>query len=202
VSWCRMHAANAGPKAAAATLTRPSPADPPVAAPSGHEQDPGCIPRPVRSLFFIWLVMAATVPWAAADYVGLWDIPRRRPLVRGTAERVGPWYDANPGKCALPSGHGPAPPAAAAAIAAGALGRDRLRGHGTDGAGVRPHLQETADLRGIPYWASPAVLAVTVLPAAFRRYWPRTVLALTVAGGAVATAVSRNPDLPPLAVRS
>src|SRR5260370_15094402 len=60
--------------------------------------------------------------------------------------------------------------------------------------------RETADLRGIPYWASPAVVAVTVLPAAFRRYWPRTVLALVVAGGAVATAVSRNPDLPPLTV--
>ena len=60
--------------------------------------------------------------------------------------------------------------------------------------------RETADLRGIPYWASPAIVAVTVLPAAFRRYWPRTVLALVVAGGAVATAVSRNPDLPPLAV--
>jgi signal transduction histidine kinase len=60
--------------------------------------------------------------------------------------------------------------------------------------------RETADLRGIPDWASPAVLAVTVLPAAFRRYWPRTALALVVAGGAAATAVSRNPDLPPLAV--
>ncbi len=60
--------------------------------------------------------------------------------------------------------------------------------------------RETADLRGIPYWASPAVVAVTVLPAAFRRYWPRTVLALVVAGGAVATTVSLNPDLPPMAV--
>jgi signal transduction histidine kinase len=63
-----------------------------------------------------------------------------------------------------------------------------------------PIFGETADLRGIPYWVSPAVVAVAVLPAAFRRYWPRTVLALVVAGGAVATAVSRNPDLPPLAV--
>jgi signal transduction histidine kinase len=60
--------------------------------------------------------------------------------------------------------------------------------------------RETADLHGIPYWASPAVVAVTVLPATFRRYWPRAALALVVAGGAAATAVSRNPDLPPLAV--
>src|SRR5260370_9207186 len=60
--------------------------------------------------------------------------------------------------------------------------------------------RETADLRGIPYWASPAVVAVTVLPAACRRYWPGTVLALVVAGGAVATGVSRTPALPPLAV--
>jgi signal transduction histidine kinase len=60
--------------------------------------------------------------------------------------------------------------------------------------------RETADLRGIPHWAGPAVVAVTVLPAAFRRYWPRTALALVVAGGAAATAVSRNPDLAPLAV--
>jgi signal transduction histidine kinase len=61
-------------------------------------------------------------------------------------------------------------------------------------------IRGTADLRGIPYWANPTLIEVTVLPAAFRRYWPRTVLALVVAGGAVATAVSRNPDLPPLAV--
>src|SRR5260370_1550363 len=60
--------------------------------------------------------------------------------------------------------------------------------------------RETADLRGIPCWARPGVGAVTVLPVAFRRYWPRTVLALVVVGGAVATAVSRNPDLPPLTV--
>jgi signal transduction histidine kinase len=60
--------------------------------------------------------------------------------------------------------------------------------------------RETVDLRGFPHWAGPAVVAVTVLPVAFRRYWPRTVLALVVAGGAVATAVSRNPDLPPLTV--
>jgi signal transduction histidine kinase len=60
--------------------------------------------------------------------------------------------------------------------------------------------RETADLRGIPYWASPAVVAITVLPAAFRRYWPRAALALVVVGGATAIAVSGNPDLPPLAV--
>ena len=60
--------------------------------------------------------------------------------------------------------------------------------------------RETVDLRGIPSWAGPAVVAVTVLPVAVRRYWPRAVLALAVAGGAVAIAVSRNPDFPPLTV--
>ena len=71
--------------------------------------------------------------------------------------------------------------------------------HGGDGAGVRRRLQGAGDLHGIPYWASTAIVAVAVLPAAFRRRWPRTVLALVVAGGAVATAVSTSPD-PPLAV--
>ncbi len=59
--------------------------------------------------------------------------------------------------------------------------------------------REPTDLHGIPYWASTAIVAVAVLPAAFRRRWPRTMLALVVAGGAVATAVSISPD-PPLAV--
>jgi signal transduction histidine kinase len=59
--------------------------------------------------------------------------------------------------------------------------------------------KEPADLHGIPYWASTAIVALAVLPAALRRRWPRTVLALVVAGGAVATAVSTSPE-PPLAV--
>lgn len=41
--------------------------------------------------------------------------------------------------------------------------------------------------------------AVAVLPAAFRRRWPRTALALVVASGAVGTALSTSPG-PPLAV--
>jgi signal transduction histidine kinase len=54
-------------------------------------------------------------------------------------------------------------------------------------------------LRGIPLWAAVALVVVAVVPAAFRRRWPRTVLALVVTAGAVATAVSSSP-VPPLAV--
>lgn len=53
-------------------------------------------------------------------------------------------------------------------------------------------------LRGIPLWAAVAVVAVAVVPAAFRRRWPRTVLALVVSAGAVAMALSSSP-VPPLA---
>jgi signal transduction histidine kinase len=56
-----------------------------------------------------------------------------------------------------------------------------------------------ASLHGIPHWAAAAIVAVAVLPAAFRRRWPRTVLALVVAGGAVAAAISTSPG-PSLAV--
>ena len=31
-------------------------------------------------------------------------------------------------------------------------------------------------LRGIPHWAAAVIVAVAVVPAAFRRCWPRTVL--------------------------
>ena len=41
-------------------------------------------------------------------------------------------------------------------------------------------------LRGIPFWAAIAIVAVAVLPAAFRRCWPRAVLALVVTAGAAA----------------
>lgn len=53
-------------------------------------------------------------------------------------------------------------------------------------------------LRGIPGWAAVAIVVVAVIPAAFRRRWPRTVLALVVTAGAVATALSSSP-VPPLA---
>jgi signal transduction histidine kinase len=56
-----------------------------------------------------------------------------------------------------------------------------------------------ADLHGIPQWAGTAIVALAVLPAALRRRWPRTVLALVVTGGAAATALSNSPG-PPLAV--
>jgi signal transduction histidine kinase len=59
--------------------------------------------------------------------------------------------------------------------------------------------RQLADMHGIPDWAAATILAVAVLPAAFRRRWPRDVLALVVAGGAVATAVSSSPA-PALAV--
>jgi len=35
-----------------------------------------------------------------------------------------------------------------------------------------------ASLHGVPHWAAAAIVAVAVLPAAFRRRWPRGVLAL------------------------
>ena len=53
-------------------------------------------------------------------------------------------------------------------------------------------------LPGIAVWAT-AVTAMAVLPAAFRRRWPRAVLALVVTGGAALTALSTSVG-PPLAV--
>jgi signal transduction histidine kinase len=53
-------------------------------------------------------------------------------------------------------------------------------------------------LHGIPQWAAVLIVVVAVVPAALRRRWPRTVLALVVTAGAVATAVSSSP-VPPLA---
>jgi signal transduction histidine kinase len=50
-----------------------------------------------------------------------------------------------------------------------------------------------------PRWAAATVVAVSVLPAAARRPWPRAVLALVVVGQAVATALGANPQ-PALAV--
>jgi signal transduction histidine kinase len=59
--------------------------------------------------------------------------------------------------------------------------------------------QGLADLHGIPDWAAAVIVAIAVLPAALRRRRPLTVLALVVAGGAVATALSSSPA-PTLAV--
>jgi signal transduction histidine kinase len=56
-----------------------------------------------------------------------------------------------------------------------------------------------ASLHAVPHWAAAAIVAVAVLPAAFRRRWPRAALALVVAGGAVAAAISPSP-VPSLAV--
>jgi signal transduction histidine kinase len=53
-------------------------------------------------------------------------------------------------------------------------------------------------LRGIPLWAAIAIVAVAVVPAAFRRSRPRAALALVVTAGAVAMAISSSP-VPPLA---
>lgn len=63
---------------------------------------------------------------------------------------------------------------------------------------VYVELKAAPFLRGIPLWAATVIVAVAVVPAALRRCWPRTVLALVVIGGAVATAVSSSP-VPPLA---
>lgn len=48
-------------------------------------------------------------------------------------------------------------------------------------------------LRGIPLWVAGAIVLVAVIPAGVRRCWPRTVLALVVIAGAVATAISSSP---------
>jgi signal transduction histidine kinase len=53
--------------------------------------------------------------------------------------------------------------------------------------------REAASLPGIPGWAAALVIAAGVLPAAFRRRWPRSVLALVVVSAAVATAIGASP---------
>jgi signal transduction histidine kinase len=63
---------------------------------------------------------------------------------------------------------------------------------------VYVELMAAAFLRGIPLWEAAAIVVVAVVPAAFRRRWPRTVLALVATAGAVATAISSSP-IPPLA---
>ncbi len=57
---------------------------------------------------------------------------------------------------------------------------------------------QPADLTGVPQGVAALVVALAVLPAAVRRRWPRTVLALVVADGAAVAALSFSPD-PPLA---
>lgn len=49
-------------------------------------------------------------------------------------------------------------------------------------------------LSGVPQWAAIAIVAVAVVPAAFRRCWPRTVLALVAVAGAVVAALSSSRD--------
>jgi signal transduction histidine kinase len=51
-------------------------------------------------------------------------------------------------------------------------------------------------LHGIPSWAAIVVVLVAVVPAAFRRCRPRTVLVMVVAAGAVASAFSSSPVSP------
>jgi signal transduction histidine kinase len=53
---------------------------------------------------------------------------------------------------------------------------------------------EPADLQTIPRWAAAVIVALAVIPAAWRRRWPRAVLAVTVTSGAVATALSISPS--------
>ena len=57
---------------------------------------------------------------------------------------------------------------------------------------------QPADMTGVPQGLAALIVAVAVLPAAARRRWPRTALALVVAGGAAVAALSFSPD-PPLA---
>ena len=58
---------------------------------------------------------------------------------------------------------------------------------------------EPADLPTVPRWAAAVLAVLAVIPAAWRRRWPRAVLAVTVTSGAVATALSTSPS-PALAV--
>ena len=53
---------------------------------------------------------------------------------------------------------------------------------------------QPADMTGVPQGLAALIVAVAVLPAAARRRWPRTALALVVAGGAAVAALSFSPD--------
>lgn len=63
---------------------------------------------------------------------------------------------------------------------------------------VYVELKAAPFLRGIPQWAAVVIVVIAVVPAALRRCWPRTVLALLAITGAVAAALSSSP-VPPLA---
>jgi len=52
---------------------------------------------------------------------------------------------------------------------------------------------ELAFLSAVPRWLAVVIAAAGLLPAAWRRRWPRTVLALTATGWAVAAALSTSP---------
>jgi signal transduction histidine kinase len=63
---------------------------------------------------------------------------------------------------------------------------------------VYVELKAAPFLHGIPPWAAIVIVGAAVVPAAFRRSRPRTVLVLVVAAWAVATALGSSP-VPPLA---
>ena len=58
---------------------------------------------------------------------------------------------------------------------------------------------EPAFVQDIPRWAAAVLVVLSVIPAAWRRRWPRAVLAVTVTSAAVTTALNTSPD-PALAV--